>query len=75
MAGSEVTHEQRLASATSATVLRQDSTTARRFYDAQILITELTFVAPRHRKDKIDKFGHMHLDDLLERRRHGFATS
>jgi ribonuclease Z len=29
---------------------------------------ELTFVAPRHRKDKIHKFGHMHLDDLLERR-------
>ena len=29
---------------------------------------ELTFVAPQHRKDKIHKFGHMHLDDLLERR-------
>lgn len=37
-------------------------------YEAQILITELTFVAPRHRKDKIHKFGHMHLDDLIERR-------
>jgi ribonuclease Z len=28
----------------------------------------LTFVSPKHRKDKIHKFGHMHLDDLLERR-------
>jgi ribonuclease Z len=37
-------------------------------FEAQVLIMELTFVAPRHRKDKIHKFGHMHLDDLLERR-------
>ena len=37
-------------------------------YEAQVLITELTFVAPGHRKDKIQKFGHMHLDDLLARR-------
>jgi ribonuclease Z len=37
-------------------------------FDAEVLIMELTFVAPRHRRDKIHKFGHMHLDDLLERR-------
>ncbi len=37
-------------------------------YEAEILIMELTFVAPRHRKEKIHKFGHMHLDDVLERR-------
>jgi ribonuclease Z len=37
-------------------------------YDAEVLITELTFVAPGHRKDKIHKFGHIHLDDLIERR-------
>jgi len=37
-------------------------------YEAQVLITELTFVAPRHRKEKIHKFGHLHLDDLLARR-------
>ncbi len=37
-------------------------------YESQILITELTFVSPGHRKDKIHKFGHMHLDDLVERR-------
>lgn len=37
-------------------------------FDAEILIMELTFVAPSHRKDKIHKFGHIHLDDLVERR-------
>ena len=37
-------------------------------YAAEVLITELTFVAPSHRKDKIHKFGHMHLDDFLDRR-------
>ena len=37
-------------------------------YEAEVLILELTFVAPSHRKDKIHKFGHTHLDDLVERR-------
>ncbi|MGC3969444.1 MAG: metal-dependent hydrolase [Pirellulales bacterium] len=37
-------------------------------YESQILITELTFVAPGHRKEKIHKFGHMHLDDIVARR-------
>lgn len=37
-------------------------------YQAEVLIMELTFVAPSHRKDKIHKFGHMHLDDVVERR-------
>jgi ribonuclease Z len=37
-------------------------------YEAEVLITEMTFVAARHRKDKIHKYGHMHLDDLIERR-------
>src|SRR3990172_3987416 len=37
-------------------------------YDAEILICELTFVAADHRKEHIHKFGHMHLDDLLDRR-------
>jgi ribonuclease Z len=36
-------------------------------FTAEVLITELTFVAPSHRKDKIHKFGHMHLDDFVER--------
>jgi ribonuclease Z len=37
-------------------------------YEAQILISELTFVAPGHRKEKIHKHGHMHLDDYVERK-------
>lgn len=36
-------------------------------YEAMILITELTFFRPEHRKEKIHKFGHMHLDDILAR--------
>jgi ribonuclease Z len=36
-------------------------------YDAELLVTEMTFVAPSHRKDKIHKHGHMHLDDFVER--------
>jgi len=37
-------------------------------YEAEVLIAELTFVAPSHRKERIHKFGHMHLDDFVERR-------
>ncbi len=37
-------------------------------FEAEVLILEVTFVAQRHHKDKIHKFGHMHLDDLIERR-------
>jgi ribonuclease Z len=36
-------------------------------FEAKILITELSFVRPNHRREKIHKFGHMHLDDFLER--------
>jgi len=36
-------------------------------YEAQVLITEMTFFRPEHRKEKIHKFGHMHLDDILAR--------
>ncbi|MCH2124740.1 MAG: MBL fold metallo-hydrolase [Pirellulaceae bacterium] len=37
-------------------------------YDAQILIAEMTFVAPNHVKEKIHKHGHMHLDDFVQRK-------
>jgi len=37
-------------------------------YEAQVLVMEITFVAPSHRKDKIHKFGHIHLDDVIQRR-------
>jgi ribonuclease Z len=36
-------------------------------YEAKVLITELSFIRPGHRREKIHKFGHMHLDDFLER--------
>lgn len=36
-------------------------------YQAKILITEISFVRPNHRREKIHKFGHIHLDDILER--------
>lgn len=36
-------------------------------FEAKILITEMSFIRPNHRRDKIHKFGHMHLDDFLER--------
>lgn len=38
------------------------------FYETEILITELTFVAPDHRRHLIHKHGHIHLDDIYERR-------
>jgi ribonuclease Z len=36
-------------------------------FQAKILITEMSFIRAAHRRDKIHKFGHMHLDDFLER--------
>jgi ribonuclease Z len=36
-------------------------------YQAQVLITEVTFFRPEHRKEKIHKFGHTHLDDIIDR--------
>jgi ribonuclease Z len=36
-------------------------------FEAEVLITEMTFFRPEHRKEKIHKFGHMHLDDILDR--------
>lgn len=36
-------------------------------FKAKILILEMTFVAPDHRREKIHKYGHMHLDDIVDR--------
>ncbi|MBX9585513.1 MAG: metal-dependent hydrolase [Gemmataceae bacterium] len=36
-------------------------------YNAKVLITEMSFIREKHRRDKIHKFGHMHLDDFVER--------
>jgi ribonuclease Z len=36
-------------------------------YEAEVLIAEMTFVAPGHRMERIHKHGHMHLDDVVQR--------
>lgn len=69
LGGTEVTEERRLprvAYTGDSSPEGLDACPA--MFEAQVLITELTFVAPRHRKEKIHKYGHMHLDDLIERR-------
>lgn len=69
LGGTEVTEEQRLpllAYLGDSAPEGLDNCPA--MYDARVLITELTFVAPSHRKDKIHKYGHIHLDDVIERR-------
>ena len=37
-------------------------------YHAHVLITEMSFASRAHRREKIQKYGHMHLEDFLERR-------
>ena len=67
-AGTEVTHEVRVplvAYAGDTAPLGLDNDPA--VYKAKILITEMTFYHPQHRKEKIHKFGHTHLDDIIER--------
>jgi len=39
-------------------------------YEADILIMELSFVARRHKSEKIHRRGHIHLDDVIERQKH-----
>ncbi len=36
-------------------------------YRAEILILEMTFVAPQERPERIHKYGHTHLDDIIAR--------
>ena len=69
LSGEEVTNEVRqplLAYAGDTAPPGLDNCPA--MYEAKVLICEMTFVAPEHRKEKIHKFGHMHLDDFVERR-------
>ena len=69
LGGTDVTHEQRLAKlAYLGDSAPQGLDDCPAMYEAEVLITELTFVAPSHKKEKIHKFGHIHLDDLVERR-------
>jgi len=69
LGGTEVTEERRIprfAYLGDSTPAGLDECPA--MYEAHVLVMEITFVAPSHRKDKIHKFGHVHLDDVLERR-------
>lgn len=36
-------------------------------YKAKVLLTEMSFIRANHKRDKIHKYGHMHLDDFIER--------
>lgn len=68
LAGVEITKEMRIpliayTGDTSPKGLDQNPV----FYESKILISEMTFVAPEHRKDKIHKHGHMHVDDYRAR--------
>ncbi len=37
------------------------------FFKARILITEMSFVRVKHPREKIHGYGHMHIDDFIER--------
>lgn len=68
LAGEEVTHEVRVPLVCyvgDSAPAGLDNCPA--VYEAQILITEMTFFRPEHRKEKIHKFGHTHIDDLIDR--------
>ncbi|MEK6249954.1 MAG: MBL fold metallo-hydrolase [Planctomycetales bacterium] len=69
LAGKEVSHEQRfprVAYLGDSAPPGLDNCPA--MYEADVLITEMTFVAARHRSEKLHKFGHLHLDDIIARR-------
>lgn len=69
LSGKEVTHETRfprLAYLGDSTPRGLDDNPV--MYEAEILITELTFVSPEHRPKMIRKLGHIHLDDLVYRK-------
>ena len=69
LSGTEVTHEVRIARlAYLGDSAPEGLDACPAMFEADVLIMELTFVAARHRKERIHKFGHMHLDDLIERR-------
>lgn len=68
LAGTDVTSEQRVPLVCYLGDTAPDGLDADpAIYEAKVLIAEMTFVAARHRKDKIHKFGHMHLDDFVAR--------
>jgi len=69
LSGTEVTHELRIPLvAYTGDTAPSGLDDCPDMYRAKILITEMTFVAPEHRRERIHKHGHMHLDDFVDRR-------
>jgi ribonuclease Z len=69
LSGTEVTHEIRVPMvAYTGDTAPAGLDASPDMYRAKILITEMTFLAPEHQKDKIHKHGHMHLSDFVDRR-------
>ena len=69
LSGTDVTHEMRIPRfAYLGDSAPEGLDRCPAMYEAQVLVMEMTFVAPSHRKDRIHKFGHIHLDDVVERR-------
>jgi ribonuclease Z len=69
LSGTEVTEERRVARlAYLGDSAPEGLDNCPAMFEAEVLIMEMTFVAARHRKERIHKFGHIHLDDLIERR-------
>jgi ribonuclease Z len=69
ISGKEVSCEvrsARLAYVGDSTIEGIDANPA--MYEADILITEMSFVAQRHRSEKIKRRGHIHLDDIVARK-------
>ncbi len=69
LGGTQITDEQRIPMLgylgdTAPDALDQNP----EFYEAKVLIAEMTFIARGHRKEIIHKHGHMHLDDFVARR-------
>lgn len=68
LAGTEVTHEVRIPLVAFTGDTAPDGLDGcPATFEAKILITEMSFIRPDHRRDRIHKYGHMHLDDFLER--------
>lgn len=69
MSGVEVSEEQRKPRVAYLGDCRPESLDAHpAILEAEVLITEITFVSPRHRREKVHKHGHIHLDDIVARR-------
>lgn len=69
LGGTDVTFETRfplLAYLGDSTAAGLDNNPA--MYEASVLIMEITFVSRRHRPERVRKFGHIHLDDVVARR-------